>query len=83
MKDLEWVEINLELIAIQKISEKKYKLLCKEKVKFKAFEEMTDKETKCDLKTIFFITSWKWHHIYRKMTLSILLKNDNFCFNVE
>ena len=46
MKEQERVKIDLELIDIQNMSEEKYKQLCKEKVKFKAFEEMTNKKTK-------------------------------------
>ena len=44
MKDLEKVDINLELIEIQNMSEEVFKKLCKENVKVKAFEYLKKKQ---------------------------------------
>ena len=46
MKDLEKVNIDLELIEIQNMTEESLKKLCKEKVILKAFEYLILKHTK-------------------------------------
>ena len=46
MKDLEKVNIDLELIEIQNMTEESFKKLSKEKLKLKAFEYLISKLTK-------------------------------------
>ena len=51
MKDPERVKVNLELIEIQYMTKETFNILCKQKVKYKAFEEMTNKKSKNEFKT--------------------------------
>ena len=74
MKDLEMVNIDLEIVEIRDMSEDKFKTLCKEKVKEKAFEYLIQKQKKRNPK----------HSIrYPCLEMSSYLKEDEFGISVK
>ena len=74
MKDLERVEIDLELIEIQNVTEEKYSLLCKQKVKSKAFEEMINKKSNRE---------FNQHIFYNQLEMASYLHENGFGFSVR
>ena len=74
MKDLEKVDIDLELIEIQNMTEESFKKLCKEKVKLKAFEYLILKHTKRNPHNIIK---------YENFEMAKYLQKDNLGFSVR
>ena len=74
MKDLEKVNIDLEITKICDMSEKGFKTLCKEIVRNKAFEYLIQKHIK---------SNWKQLTIYKGLKSASYLNKDNFGISVK
>ena len=74
VKDLESLNIDLELQQIENMSEDKYTQLCKQNVRIAAFNYLMDKKNKSEIRK---------HIKYTKLEMAEYLQEDDFCYSIR
>ena len=74
IKDLESVNVDLELQQIENMSEDKYIQLCKQNVRIAAFKYLMDKKSNSEIRI---------HIKYTQLEMAQYLQEDDFCFSIK